>query len=63
VEEDLKEMKLRNWREVQKYKIVEWNHKVGQNPPKVVVAIEEEEYGLYTLHAGYLRLEIHNQVM
>jgi hypothetical protein len=43
VEEDLRKMKVRNWREKREEKIVERNRKAGQNPPRVVAATEEEE--------------------
>ena len=39
VEEDLKKMKVRDWRE----KFVEPNRKAGQNPPRAVAPTEEEE--------------------
>ena len=43
VEEDLKKMKVRNWRE--KCKDRRLNRKAGQNPPRVVAPTEEEEEG------------------
>jgi hypothetical protein len=48
VEEDLKKMKVRNWREKCKDGRL-WNEnvkqarKAGQNPPRVVASTEEEE--------------------
>jgi hypothetical protein len=56
VEEDLKKMKVRYLKR-KRWKIVERNSKVGQNPPRVVPPIkEEEEKNLNTVQMfGYMR--------
>jgi hypothetical protein len=43
VEEDLKEMKVKNWREMFKDRRLERNRKAGQNPPRVIAPVEGEE--------------------
>jgi pSer/pThr/pTyr-binding forkhead associated (FHA) protein len=50
VEEDLKKMKVRNWREKCKDRRLERNRKADQNPPRVVAPTEEEEEEDYLMN-------------
>jgi hypothetical protein len=43
VEEDLKKIKVRNWKEKCKDRRLERNREAGQNPPRVVAPSAEEE--------------------
>jgi len=55
VEENLKKMKARNWREKCKdRRLWKKNHKAGQNPPRVVAPIEEE-FALTTFCFSYYK--------